>query len=252
MRTVPIRRAAPVLAALAALITIGCATQSVRTVSSLYDYLYPTGAEVTLTPEPSALRPPFKLGVAWVPESESKGTMTVAGIPSTTLDANRGGLSPERKQLLLQRLAERLAQRPFVAQAVVVPSNYLTPKGGFANLQQVRAMYGVDAIALVSFEQVQFVDEGNSSLAYWTIIGAYVVEGEKNETSTIVDAAVFDIASRKLLFRAAGTSKVKSSATPINLSQELRDNRGVGFDQAVAAMADALDAELVKYEASLR
>lgn len=252
MRTFPIRRAAPALIVLAALAAASCATQSVRTVSSLYDYLYPTGAEVTLTPEPSALRPPFKLAVAWVPESESKGTMTVAGIPSTALDANRGGLSPERKQLLLQRLAERLAKRPFVAQAVVVPSNYLTPKGGFPNLQQVRAMYGVDAIALVSFDQVQFVDEGNSSFAYWTIIGAYMVEGEKNETSTMVDAAVFDIASRKLLFRAAGTSKVKSSATPINLSQELRDNRGVGFDQAVAAMADALDAELVKYEASLR
>lgn len=252
MRTVPICRAASALVVLVGLAITGCATQSVRTVSSLYDYLYPSGAEVTLTPEPSALRPPLRFAVAWVPESESKGTTTVAGIPSTALDANRGGLSPERKQLLLQRLAERLAQRSLVAQAVVVPSNYLTPKGGFANLQQVRAMYGVDAIALVSFEQVQFVDEGNSSFAYWTIIGAYVVEGEKNETSTMVDAAVFDIASHKLLFRAAGTSKVKSSATPINLSQELRNNRGLGFDQAVAAMADALDAELVKYEASLR
>lgn len=252
MTRIALRRAALALGALALVLAPGCATQSVRTVSSLYEYLYPGGAEVALTPEPSALRPPFRIGVAWVPESEAKGTTTVVGIPTTALDANRGGLSPERKQLLLQKLAERLAQRPFVAQATVVPSNYLTPKGGFANLQQVRAMYGVDAIALVSYEQVQFVDEGNSSIAYWTIIGAYVVEGEKNETSTMVDAAVFDIVSRKLLFRAAGTSKVKGSATPINLSEELRQNRGAGFEQAVASMADALDAELVKFEASTR
>ena len=246
------RRAAAALGIAATLALAGCATQSVRTVSSLYEYLYPAGEEVALTPETPKLSLPLKIGVAFVPEVEWKNTTTVAGIPSTSLDANAGGLSPERKQLMLQKLAERLKQRPFVAQAVVVPSNYLTPHGGFANLQQVRAMYGVDAMALVSYDQVQFVDEGNSSFAYWTIIGAYMVEGEKNETSTMVDAAVFDIASRKLLFRAAGTSRVKSSATPINLSEELRANRGVGFEQAVAAMADALDAELVKFEASLR
>ncbi len=47
------------------------------------------------------------------------------------------------------------------------------------------------------YDQVQFTGEGLLSLTYWTIVGAYLVPGEKNETKTMLDAAVFYIASRR-------------------------------------------------------
>ncbi len=48
-------------------------------------------------------------------------------------------------------------------------------------------MYDIDVIALVSYDQVQFTDGSFLSLTYWTIVGAYVVAGEKNDTSTMLD-----------------------------------------------------------------
>ncbi len=39
-------------------------------------------------------------------------------------------------------------------------------------------------------------------------MGAYVVKGEKNETRTLMDAVVYDIRSRALLFRASGESGI--------------------------------------------
>ena len=60
-------------------------------------------------------------------------------------------------------------------------------------------MFGIDVIALVSYDIVQFTGEGLSSISYWTLVGAYAVRGEKNDTHTMIDAAVYDIASRKHL-----------------------------------------------------
>ena len=40
-------------------------------------------------------------------------------------------------------------------------------------------MLGIDVIALFSYNQVQFRDEGLLSLTYWTLIGAYVAQGER-------------------------------------------------------------------------
>lgn len=105
-------------------------------------------------------------------------------------------------------------------------------------------MYGVDVIALLSYDQVQFTDTGLLSLTYWTLVGAYVVKGEKNDTQTMLDAAVYDIRSRKLLFRAPGISRVKNSATPVNLTEKLRLDRDEGFRLAAAELVTNLHREL--------
>lgn len=34
-------------------------------------------------------------------------------------------------------------------------------------------MTGADIIALISYDQVQFTDEGLASLSYWTVLGYY-------------------------------------------------------------------------------
>ncbi|MFQ5487965.1 MAG: rhombotarget lipoprotein, partial [Gammaproteobacteria bacterium] len=131
-------------------------------------------------------------------------------------------------------------------------SAYLTPAGVFSNLDQIRNMYGIDVIALVSYDQVQFTDEGMLSLTYWTLVGAYVVSGEKNDTSTMLDTAVYDIPSRKMLFRAPGTSQVKGRATPVNLSGELRADSLKGFQEATAAMIVNLDRQLASFREKIK
>jgi rhombotail lipoprotein len=160
---------------------------------------------------------------------------------------NSGSLTETEKTRLLERLADHFRRHEFVGDIEVIPSVYLTPNGSFANLDQIRTMHGIDVIALVSYDQVQFTDEGILSLTYWTIVGAYVVAGEKNDTSTMLDTAVYDIQSRKMLFRAPGVSNIKGRATPVNLSEELRADSLEGFELATDDMISNLDFELTNF-----
>lgn len=101
---------------------------------------------------------------------------------------------------LLSKVAQQFKQLDYVQTIEIIPSAYLTPGGGFNNLAQIKTMYEVDVVALVAYDQVQFTHEGLSSLSYWTIVGAYVVKGEKNDTNTMMDTVVVDIDSQKCYF----------------------------------------------------
>jgi rhombotail lipoprotein len=169
----------------------------------------------------------------------------IAFVPESTQNPKGSRLSEKEKVDLMERVSAEFRKLPFVKDISVIPSAYLTPKGGFANLDQIRTMHGIDVITLLSYDQVQHTDEGLKSLSYWTIVGAYIIEGEKNDTSTMLDAAVFDISSRKMLFRAPGTSHIKGSATFVNLSEQLRTDSLNGFhiasDNLVVNLKDQLD-----------
>ena len=107
-------------------------------------------------------------------------------------------------------------------------------------------------IALLSYDQVQFTRDDALSITYWTLVGAYVVPGEKNDTHTLIDAAVFDIPSRKLLFRAPGTSMVKGRAAPINLEAKLARDSARGFDAAGEDMIANLDVALADFQVRVK
>ncbi|MDW7645076.1 MAG: rhombotarget lipoprotein [Desulfuromonadales bacterium] len=113
-------------------------------------------------------------------------------------------------------------------------------------------MYGIDVIALLSYDQVQHTDEGLLSLSYWTLVGAYLVKGEKNDTSTMLDAAVYDIPSRKMLFRAPGLSHVEGTATPVNLSEQLRTDSLLGFERASEDLIVNLRQQLELFQEKVR
>jgi len=153
---------------------------------------------------------------------------------------------------LLDKVAAHFKKYDFVKSIEVIPSSYLTPQGSFTNLDQIKTMYGIDIIALVSYDQVQFVDEGMLSLSYWTLVGAYIVSGEKNDTSTLMDTAVYDIDSHKMLFRAPGVSQVKGTSTPINLSEELRADATEGFRGATEDMVRNLDLQLERFREKVK
>jgi rhombotail lipoprotein len=200
--------------------------------ASVVDFLYPDTKDPVVSPGIPVLALPLRVGIAFVP--------------------NPGGGSPvlteQRKIDLMQQVADHFKQYQFVKSIEVIPSAYLKPRGGFENLDQVRTMYGVDVIALVSYDQVQFTDQGLLSLTYWTIVGAYVIPGEKNDTQTMLDTVVVDVKSHKMLFRAPGTDHVSGRATLVNASEQLRIDSGTSFDSAAKQMVVNLDQQLALFK----
>ena len=220
---------------------IGCAgiygDRKNRYVSSTVAYLYPN-QEVAEVPTIPRLSLPLNVGVAFVPDAGG--------------GAGKSGLSEKEKYDLMVRISSEFEKLPFVKNIEIIPSAYLTSGGGFTNLDQIKTMYGIDTIALLSYDQVQHTDEGLLSLSYWTIVGAYIVKGEKNDTSTMVDAAVYDIASRKMLFRAPGVNHIKSSATLVNLSEQLREDSSTGFRLSADDLVTNLQNELERFKAKVK
>ncbi len=235
------------LVLLAIILLTGCVGQQMRTKSSVVDYLYPEEKATSIQPSIPRLTLPAKVGIAFVPGSTQASSHHVwAG------RVNVESLTEREKMQLLDKVAAHFKKYDFVTSIEVIPSSYLTPRGSFANLDQIKTMYGIDIIALVSHDQVQFIDAGMLSLSYWTLVGAYVVAGEKNDTSTLMDTAVYDIDSRKMLFRAPGMSQVKGSSTPINLSEELRADATQGFREATEDMVRNLDLQLARFREKIK
>jgi rhombotail lipoprotein len=216
--------------------------------SSVVDYLYPRNSETVVQPSMPTLKLPLKVGIAFVPEQPSRhrGAHMWSGV------VGGGSITEAEKSELLEKVADNFRKYDFISEIEVIPSAYLTASGSFQNLDQIKTMYGTDVIALVSYDQVQFTDEGMLSLTYWTLVGAYVISGDKNDTRTMLDTVVYDIESRKMLFRAPGTSNIKGRSTPVNLSEELRIDSVNGFKQASEKMTANLDIQLGKFKEKIK
>lgn len=225
----------------AVLAASGCATgRNAHNAASVVDFLYPDTKDPVVTPGIPVLSLPIRVGIAFVPGGGSYSNYNIFA------------LTENRKMDLMQQVADHFKKYPFVKDIEIIPSAYLKTKGGFANLEQIRTMYGVDVIALISYDQAQFTDQGLLSLSYWTIVGAYVVPGEKNDTHTMLDTVVLDIESRKMLFRAPGLHHVKGNATPINQSEQLRLDSDTGFTEASKAMIANLDLQLAHFKDKIK
>jgi rhombotail lipoprotein len=202
--------------------------------SSLVEYLYPEGNEPPpITETIPKLELPLRVGIAFVP-SATHTEMTF--------------LSEATKTDLLERVRQQFLDRDYIAEIEVIPETYMRAGTGFTSLQQVSRIYNLDVIALVSYDQVVASDDTTSSFLYWTIIGAYLVEGSKNDVQTFVDTAVFDIPTRQLLFRAPGIDKMVSRSTLIKSGEELRVTRTESFGRAIDDMSENLVAELNEFE----
>lgn len=225
-----------------------CATGQTRHATSTVDYLYPNTKDPIVTPAIPVLTLPMRVGIAFVP-GDGGGNY---GGGLLTVHKQSFILTEKKKMDLMQEVANHFKKYPYVKDIELIPSAYLTTHGSFANLDQLRSMYGIDVVVLLSYDQVQFTDEGMLSFTYWTIIGAYVVPGERNDTHTMLDAVVYDIKSRKMLFRAPGTHHIKGKSTLVNLSEKLRANSEEGFNEAAKSMITNLDQQLVVFEVKVK
>jgi rhombotail lipoprotein len=230
-------------------LSTGCMGYQTRLKSSVVDYLYPDQDETRIQPSVPVLSLPLNVGIAFVPEQIARKRGSSGAWSSWS---GEGVLSEATKAGLLEKVADNFRRLEYVDEIEVIPSAYLTHGGSFSNLDQIKTMYGIDVIALVSYDQIQFTDEGVLSFTYWTIIGAYVVAGEKNDTHTMLDTAVYDIESRKMLFRAPGISNIKGSSTIINLSEELRKDSEQGFEEATTEMIANLDGQLERFKEKIK
>lgn len=227
------------------LLIVGCAdlfgNAGHRQASSVMEYLYPHASSHVDTPGVPILSLPLKVGVAFVPEQTARRG-------ANAFMWQNDGFTEKQKIALLDQVSASFKQFPFVQSIQVIPSTYLTPGGGFENLDQLRQMFDVDVVALLAYDQAQFTDENWASISYVTVVGAYIVPGERNDTKTMMDAVVYDIASRKLLFRAPGISEVKHSVTPIGLNEGSRDDSQRGFDEAATNLVVNLQGELAQFK----
>lgn len=212
--------------------------------SSVVQFLYPDQAMPFVQPEIPTLRLPLRVGVAFIP----------AGAPS-----GRGGrhsvaanFTEQQKTDLMRKVAAQFKTLPFVQSIELIPTTYLRPGGGFDNLDQLRAMMGIDVIALIAYDQAQTSYDTEASLAYWTIVGAYLVPAQRNATHTLMEAVVYDIPSRSLLFRAPGTGTVQGHSTLVRNTFELQRDSARSIDDASVQMTAALAQELELFKVRAR
>jgi len=197
------------------------------------EYLYPGEFNPLAPTQLPVLKLPLRVGVAFVPNSDGPNARW-----------SQGSLSEMQKADLLERVAQAFRGQEFIAAIEIVPTTYLRPQGGFENLDQVQRMLNLDVVALVSYDQVQFTDQNRQSLAYWTIVGAYLFKGNKNDTQTLMEAAVYDLRSRQLLFRAPGGGHVQADASLHQLNEKLRRDSGKSLQLATDNMIANLNLQL--------
>ncbi len=205
--------------------------------SSLVDYLYPSGEVPPRQDGPIPhLELPLAIGLAFVPSTHGGNTV----------------LSEAERMKLLNDVKAAFSGRDYIEEIAVIPDAYMRSSRGFDSLEQTARLYGLDVMALVSYDQVTHSAEKTSSFLYWTIIGAYTIKGNKNDTQTFVDTAVFDVVTRRLLFRAPGVNEVKSSSTLVGLEHDVRASQQKGFELAMADMTVNLDKELAVFKERIR
>jgi len=203
---------------------------------SLVEYLYPAGEKPPSPSRKSATLPvPLRIGIAFVPSPHG---------PSQDLT------EAERFKLLYD-LKSIFSKQDFVEEVAVIPEQYLKAGTGFAPLANTADTYGLNAMALVSFDQVS-IPAPSSSLRYRTIVGVQTLTGDSREVHNFVDTAVFDVATQRLLFRAPGISSMERLPAPADADADARASLRRGFELAAADMATNLDQELHAFKDRIR
>jgi rhombotail lipoprotein len=204
--------------------------------SSLVDFLYPSGALPPAENSIPELHVPLRVGLAFLPPH----------------DPNAAGPDAALKEQLLERVRQHFRDQKFVSDIVIIPDYYLGTQRGYPGLQALQRLYSLDVVALVSYDQVMHAQENNWSLGYITIVGAYVLKGDRYDVSTLVDLAVVDPATRSLILRAGGVDTRHGSSTLVDLPQEARASSAAAFSSAADQMIGHFDSALTDFQAQVR
>lgn len=198
--------------------------------SSLMNFLYPKKEQArVMQPATPVLNLPLKVGIAFVPNSGNS-------------------IHPSLQIKLLEQVKQTFKGHQYIQNIEIIPDTYLKRVSGFDGLDQVSRLYDLDVMALVSYDQISSSSENKAAISYLTIVGMFFIPGNDNSTQTFVDTAVFDIKSRKLLFRAPGANKISDSSTMVNMSETRMKNENESFELAVQDMNRNLEIELSRFK----
>jgi rhombotail lipoprotein len=232
------------IAALLALLVLGGCSyyRQVRRSSNLMSYLYPDRMEAP-PPNPNVrLQLPLRIGIAFVPPEP---------VHARYSGDFRSVFPPDSEGRLLSIVKKAFQGRDWVGDVVVIPSSFLTQRGGFENLDQVAQLMNVDVIALTSLDQLQVSNPRRASFLYVSVIGAYLLPLDRNQTRTLIDAAVFHVPSRTLLLNAPGISSISGSSTAMDIEAKLDERSLKGFELAMQDLAKNLNHEVDRFKASV-
>ena len=198
--------------------------------SNLVNYLYPDGERPTHGQDQVPhLKLPLRVGIAFIPE---------------TVSDYRFSLTETEKHNLLEKVSKQFDGRSYIQSIELIPELYLRQGKGFETVSQIAALHDLDVMALVSYDNVSITEENALALTYWTIVGAFIFPGEKTQSQTFVDTAVFDVKTKKLLFRAPGSATADGLHNAIGQIDKKRKIRMKTFERAVDKMTINLDAQL--------
>ena len=215
-----------------------CASR-VRQSTSLVGFLYPGGATPPTENSIPTLPVPLRVGLAF--------------LPSPTSGYGVDGPGAADKELLLERIRQRFLSRKFIAEITIIPDYYLANGRGFVGLEGIQRLYDVDLVALVSYDQVTYSEELKyRSLAYLTIVGAFLVNGSEHEVTTLVDLAVVDPKTRSLVLRAGGVNRRSGVTNLVDREHDTRAASAGGFSGATDTMISNFDLALAGFEAEVR
>ena len=203
--------------------------------SSLVEFLYggkavpPVDAEVQL-------QLPIRVGVSFLPSA--------GHYAPSSLD----------REKVLAAIRDNFKSLPYVSEIVLIPDYYLrTGTGnGLGQIEQLSRLHQLDLFAMLSYDQIIDSSQNKNSLAYWTIVGAYFVRGDRNETHTLLDLAVIDPRTRSLVLRSGGTSSLGGNTTLVEADRHRAAQRSRGFELATASLVGNFKRELVDFEARVR
>jgi rhombotail lipoprotein len=201
--------------------------------SSLVQFLYPNGSAPPPANSVPVLQLPLRVGLAFLPPR-----------------VGSSGPSPAQREQLLQMISQRFAQRPFVRAIQTIPDMYLLP--GQHDLAALQRLLNVDLIALVSYDQSVGQTARDNSWTWLTIVGALVVDGAREDFSTLVDLAVIEPASRSLMLRAGGTDQRTKNSTLVGVGQDMRSAASESYALATARLIDNFDTALTQFESDVK
>ena len=209
-----------------------------QTSTPLVDFLYTEGKVPELDAQPE-LRLPIRVAVSFLPSNTGPRAFQPGAID---------------REKVLGALREHFRVLPYVSEIVIIPDYYLRAgKGdGLMQIEQLSRLFHFDLFALVSYDQIQDSYQTDRSLAYWTIVGAYFVRGDRNETHTLIDVAVIDPKSRGLVMRAGGTSALKGHATAVDSERHSVAQSTRGFELATEQLVGNFSRELTAFEQRVR
>lgn len=218
------------------LLAAGCAcagtVQTEQRESNLAAYLF-GGTQPSSPAQKVPLTLPARVGVAFVP-----GDPATAPIPETT-----------RKEVMDSVRAELARHTKYVASTQAIPSSYLRPKGGISDLEQVARQFEVDVIVLLAANQFQR-NERNSLAAFLdlTVIGYFALPGTTVDTATVLEAAVYHVPSRALIFRADGAAETSSLATGYGTEGRKQRDAVTSISGASKKLVTSIAEALLKFE----